>query len=163
MVVTGQELATREALEVLKKGGNAVDAAVTASFVMAVTLPRAGNIGGGGFMLIHNAGRKEVIALDRTIAELSIHYQQQGKEIQTQWAKIDANHREIEAVDRKADEWINKGRGAWFTLMVLGGLAQAVVLGSIAYTFGHLRTAEDTVLLMNQRVIQLEQHKEARP
>lgn len=64
MVVTGQELATREALEVLKKGGNAVDAAVTASFVMAVTLPRAGNIGGGGFMLIHNAGRKEVIALD---------------------------------------------------------------------------------------------------
>lgn len=100
---------------------------------------------------------KEVIALDRTIAELSIHYQQQGKEIQTQWGKIDANHKEIEAVDRKADEWINKGRGAWFTLMILGGLAQAVVLGSVAYTFGHLRTAEDTVLLMNQRVIQLEQ------
>ncbi len=64
MVVTGQELATKEALLVLKKGGNAVDAAVTAAFVMAVTLPRAGNIGGGGFMLIHNAATKEVIALD---------------------------------------------------------------------------------------------------
>jgi gamma-glutamyltranspeptidase/glutathione hydrolase len=64
MVVTGQELATKEALFVLTKGGNAVDAAVTAAFVMAVTLPRAGNIGGGGFMLIHNAATKEVIALD---------------------------------------------------------------------------------------------------
>lgn len=106
---------------------------------------------------------KEVIALDRTIAELSIHYQQQGKEIQTQWTKIDVNHKEIEAVDRKADEWINKGRGAWFTLMILGGLAQAVVLGSVAYTFGHLRTAEDTVLLMNQRVIQLEQTRGLKP
>lgn len=64
MVVTGQELATREALAVLKRGGNAVDAAVTAAFVMAVALPRAGNIGGGGFMLIHNAAKKEVVALD---------------------------------------------------------------------------------------------------
>lgn len=64
MVVTGQDLATRSALEVLKRGGNAVDAAVTAAFVMAVTLPRAGNIGGGGFMLIHDASKKEVIALD---------------------------------------------------------------------------------------------------
>ncbi len=64
MAVTGQDLATKSALDVLKKGGNAVDAAVTAAFVMAVTLPRAGNIGGGGFMLIHDASKKEVIALD---------------------------------------------------------------------------------------------------
>ncbi len=102
---------------------------------------------------------KEVITLDRTIAELSIHYQQQGKEIQTQWGKIDANHKDIEVVDKKADEWINKGRGAWFTLMIVGSLAQVVVLGSIAYTFGHLRSAEDSVLLMNQRIIQLEQRR----
>lgn len=64
MVVTGQELATREAVAVLKKGGNAIDAAVTAAFVMAVTLPRAGNIGGGGFMLIHDAKKKETIGID---------------------------------------------------------------------------------------------------
>ncbi len=99
---------------------------------------------------------KEVITLDRTIAELSIHYQQQGKEIQTQWNKIDTNHKEIESVNKKADEWINKGRGAWFTLMILGTLAQGTVLGSVAYIFGHLRSAEDSVLLMNQRIIQLE-------
>jgi gamma-glutamyltranspeptidase/glutathione hydrolase len=64
MVVTGQELATRAGLDVLKRGGNAVDAAVTAAFVLAVTLPRAGNIGGGGFMLIHTAKTGEVVALD---------------------------------------------------------------------------------------------------
>ena len=64
MVVTGQDLATRAGLYVLRKGGNAVDAAVTAAFVMAVTLPRAGNIGGGGFMLIYSAKTKEVTALD---------------------------------------------------------------------------------------------------
>ena len=64
MVVTGQDLATREGLEVLKKGGNAVDAAVTAAFVMAVTLPRAGNLGGGGFMLIYSAATQRTTALD---------------------------------------------------------------------------------------------------
>ncbi len=64
MVVTGQGLATRAAVDVLKNGGNAVDAAVTAAFVMAVTLPRAGNIGGGGFMLIYLASTKEMLALD---------------------------------------------------------------------------------------------------
>jgi gamma-glutamyltranspeptidase/glutathione hydrolase len=64
MVVAGQDAAARAGLEVLKGGGNAVDAAVTAAFVMAVTLPRAGNIGGGGFMLIHSARTGEVIAID---------------------------------------------------------------------------------------------------
>ena len=64
MVVAGQEAAARAGLEVLKGGGNAVDGAVTMAFVMAVTLPRAGNIGGGGFMLIHSAKTKEVVAID---------------------------------------------------------------------------------------------------
>lgn len=102
---------------------------------------------------------KEVITLDRTIAELSIYHQQQSKEIQTQWARIDAQTTALDAVDKKADEWINKGRGAWATLMIVGTLAQAAVLGSVAYTFNHLRAAEDAVLLLNQRVIQLEKNK----
>jgi len=50
MVVTSHTLATEVALEVLKEGGNAIDAAVTAGFALAVTQPRSGNIGGGGFM-----------------------------------------------------------------------------------------------------------------
>lgn len=64
MAVTGDKFATEAALAVLKSGGNAIDAAVTAGFVMAVTMPRAGNIGGGGFMLIYSAKDKKVIAID---------------------------------------------------------------------------------------------------
>jgi gamma-glutamyltranspeptidase/glutathione hydrolase len=55
MVVTQEAEASRVGLDVLKRGGNAVDAAVAVGFALAVTLPRAGNIGGGGFMLIHRA------------------------------------------------------------------------------------------------------------
>lgn len=64
MVVTAEPLAAAIGLDVLKNGGNAVDAAVTIGFVMAVTHPQAGNIGGGGFMLIYSAKTQEVVALD---------------------------------------------------------------------------------------------------
>ena len=64
MVSTQEKLATQAGLQVLKEGGNAVDAAVTIGFVLAVTLPRAGNIGGGGFMVIHLSENNENIALD---------------------------------------------------------------------------------------------------
>ncbi len=64
MVSSQEKLATQAGLEVLKEGGNAIDAAVTVGFALAVTLPRAGNIGGGGFMIIHLAENNENIALD---------------------------------------------------------------------------------------------------
>jgi len=64
MVVTSHFLATESALEVLEKGGNAIDAAVTAAFSLAVTQPRSGNIGGGGFMLISSEPKDEVVAID---------------------------------------------------------------------------------------------------
>jgi gamma-glutamyltranspeptidase / glutathione hydrolase len=55
MVVAQEELAARIGVDVLAKGGNAVDAAVAVGFALAVTYPPAGNIGGGGFMIIHLA------------------------------------------------------------------------------------------------------------
>ena len=64
MVVTSHFLASQEALKVLKNGGNAIDAAVTAAFALAVTQPRSGNIGGGGFMLVSNEKTNKVIAID---------------------------------------------------------------------------------------------------
>jgi gamma-glutamyltranspeptidase/glutathione hydrolase len=64
MVASQEELATKAGLQVLKEGGNAVDAAVTIGFTLAVTLPQAGNLGGGGFMLIHLADKNQTIALD---------------------------------------------------------------------------------------------------
>jgi gamma-glutamyltranspeptidase/glutathione hydrolase len=59
MVVSQEALATRVGVDILQQGGNAVDAAVAVGFAMAVTYPRAGNLGGGGFMLIHLASGKD--------------------------------------------------------------------------------------------------------
>jgi gamma-glutamyltranspeptidase / glutathione hydrolase len=64
MVASQEALATRIGVEVLEQGGNAVDAAVAVGFALAVTLPRAGNIGGGGFMIVHRADRGETKAID---------------------------------------------------------------------------------------------------
>jgi gamma-glutamyltranspeptidase / glutathione hydrolase len=64
MVATQEERATRAGLEVLRNGGNAVDAAATIAFTLAVTLPRAGNLGGGGFMIVHDAEAGETVAID---------------------------------------------------------------------------------------------------
>ena len=64
LVVAQEKLAARIGADILKQGGNAVDAAVATAFAMAVTYPRAGNIGGGGFMVIHLAGRNEDVAID---------------------------------------------------------------------------------------------------
>jgi gamma-glutamyltranspeptidase/glutathione hydrolase len=64
MVVAQEKIAAQVGADVLRRGGNAVDAAVATGFAMAVTYPRAGNIGGGGFMMIHSAERHEDVAID---------------------------------------------------------------------------------------------------
>ena len=64
MVVSEQELASQAGLAMLKAGGNAVDAAVAVGFALAVVLPNAGNLGGGGFMMVHTAQDGKDIALD---------------------------------------------------------------------------------------------------
>jgi len=62
MVASTSEIASRVGVDIMKKGGNAVDAAVAVALTMAVTWPAAGNLGGGGFMLIRNAdGTSEAI------------------------------------------------------------------------------------------------------
>lgn len=74
MVSSQEALATQAGVEILKQGGNAVDAAVAVGFSLAVTLPRAGNIGGGGFMLVHLAKPNKTIAIDyREMAPSAAH------------------------------------------------------------------------------------------
>ena len=71
MVASQNDLASQVGRDVLQRGGNAVDAAVAMGFVLAVNLPRAGNLGGGGFMLVHMAESEMSFALDyRSIAPL---------------------------------------------------------------------------------------------
>jgi gamma-glutamyltranspeptidase/glutathione hydrolase len=64
MVVAQEKIAARIGGDILRQGGNAIDAAVATGFAMAVTYPRAGNIGGGGFMVIHSSERNEDVAID---------------------------------------------------------------------------------------------------
>ena len=64
MVASHNALSSEIAAEILAKGGNAIDAGAALGFALAVTLPRAGNIGGGGFMLVHVAELNKTIAID---------------------------------------------------------------------------------------------------
>ncbi len=85
MVVTQNAIASNVGADVLRRGGNAVDAAVAIGFTLAVTLPRAGNIGGDGFMLVHDSKSGEDVVLDfRSVAPkaatLAMFLDNQGKE-----------------------------------------------------------------------------------
>lgn len=64
MVASEHEIASQVGLDILKRGGNAVDAAVAVGFALAVVLPHAGNLGGGGFLVLHDVKSGQNIALD---------------------------------------------------------------------------------------------------
>lgn len=74
MVVSQEAVASRVGADILAQGGNAIDAAVATGLALAVTLPRAGNLGGGGFMLVHLAEEGRTIAIDyREMAPMAAH------------------------------------------------------------------------------------------
>ena len=85
MVVSQNAIASRVGADMIRRGGNAVDAAVAMGFALAVTLPRAGNIGGDGFMLVHDGQSGQDIFFDfRSVAPkaatLPMFLDNQGKE-----------------------------------------------------------------------------------
>lgn len=86
MVVSQNTIATKVGADILRQGGNAVDAAVATAFALAVTLPRAGNIGGDGFMMVHLAKTNETIFIDYRgvapkAAKLETFVDADGKEV----------------------------------------------------------------------------------
>jgi len=103
MVVSADEYATKIGLEVLKKGGNAIDAAVAVGYALAVSYPTAGNLGGGGFMVIHKADGKNT----------SIDY------------------REKAPLSAKEDMYLDKN-GKFIPLLSQEGVTSAGVPGSVA-------------------------------
>ena len=64
MVVSQRRIASEVGAQILREGGNAVDAAVATALALAVVLPRAGNLGGGGFMMIYSEEQNKTIAID---------------------------------------------------------------------------------------------------
>lgn len=85
MVVSQNAAASQVGASIIRRGGNAIDAAVAMSFVLAVTLPRAGNIGGDGFLLYHDATQNQQSFIDfRSVAPraatLAMFIDNQGKE-----------------------------------------------------------------------------------
>ncbi|MCW8804483.1 MAG: gamma-glutamyltransferase [Ignavibacteriaceae bacterium] len=73
MVVSTSSYASKIGVDIMKKGGNAVDAAVAVGFALSVTYPSAGNLGGGGFMVLHLADGKNITIDYREKAPLSAH------------------------------------------------------------------------------------------
>lgn len=86
MVVSQNAIATKVGADILRQGGNAVDAAVATAFALAVTLPRAGNIGGDGFMMVYLAKTDQTVFIDYRgvapkAAKLETFVDADGKEI----------------------------------------------------------------------------------
>jgi len=90
MVVSQNSLATSVGQTILARGGNAVDAAVAVGFALAVTLPRAGNLGGSGFMLAHMAEETKTVAFDyRSVAPLTASVEKYSKaDGEMDWDKL---------------------------------------------------------------------------
>ena len=85
MVVSQNDIASEVGARILAEGGNAIDAAVAVGFALAVTLPRAGNIGGDGFLTAYVAGQKKVTTIDfRSVApqtaKLEMFVDEKGEE-----------------------------------------------------------------------------------
>ena len=95
MVVSSHELASKVGIDILKSGGNAIDAAIATGFALSVVHPGAGNIGGGGFMVIRLAGGAVTTIDFREVAPSSAYKEMflddslnviKGKSWSTSWA-----------------------------------------------------------------------------
>ena len=126
MVVAPEARAARIGVDILKRGGNAVDAAVAVGFALAVTYPRAGNIGGGGFMVIHLAKNRNLD--NRNVA---IDYRETAPAAATPTMFLDA----------KGDPDPTKSRDSGLSVGVPGTVA-GLALAREKYGSGKLSLAE---------------------
>ncbi len=127
MVVAQESRAARIGVEILDRGGNAVDAAVAVGFALAVTYPRAGNIGGGGVMVIHLAKENR----DKGGQDLAIDYRETAPAAATATMFLDA----------KGEPDPKKSRDSALSIGVPGTVA-GLALAHEKYGSGKLSLAE---------------------
>jgi gamma-glutamyltranspeptidase/glutathione hydrolase len=138
MVVSQSAVATQVGVDILKQGGNAVDAAVAVAFAEAVTLPRAGNIGGGGYMIVHMAA-----TADRPAQDIAINYYGTAPRATTPDLLLDDNGK----FDRRAPSGFRNVSvpgtvaGMWEAHKRFGALSWAQVVAP------SVKLAEDGVIL----------------
>jgi gamma-glutamyltranspeptidase / glutathione hydrolase len=143
MVVSQNAIASEVGAQILRDGGNAVDAAVAIGFALAVTLPRAGNIGGDGFMTVYDAETKQVRVVDfRSVAPMAatpaMFVDEQGEErdIASAGYLAPAVPGTVAGLEHAHDRW---GRMAWADLVAPAqGLARDGVrlTADEAFVFG---------------------------
>src|SRR5258705_1145921 len=127
MVATDEELGSKAGVEILKRGGNAVDAAVAVAFALAVVEPAAGNIGGGGFMLVRLANGPTTFFDYREVAP--------GKATRDMYIKDGKLDEEASVIGYKsvavpgAVAGLELGLKTYGAMEVAGGMAPGVWLG----------------------------------
>ena len=122
MVATDEQLGSEAGVEILKRGGNAVDAAVAVAFALAVVEPAAGNIGGGGFMLVRLADGRTTFFDYREVAP--------GKASRDMYIKPDGSlDKELSVIGYKSVAVPGTVAGLELALKTYGKLKLADVLG----------------------------------
>jgi len=147
MVASQEANATRVGLDILQRGGTAVDAAVAVGFALAATLPRAGNLGGGGFMMIHDAKSGRTVAID---------YRETAPAAATRDMYLDA----AGDVDKEAFRYSHKAIGVPGTVAGLTLALQKYGTMTLKDVMAPaLRLAGDGFLVSNDMARQLERRK----
>src|SRR5205809_3877357 len=144
MVATDEELASRAGVEILQKGGNAVDAAVATAFALAVVEPAAGNIGGGGFMLVRMADGRTGFLDYREVAP--------GKATRDMYIKPDGNlDNEASVIGYKSVAVPGTVAGLELALKTYGSMKLADVMARA------IRLAEEGFVLSEKLAAELEE------
>ena len=113
--------------------------------------------------------RQQVQGMDSTLkaiakgmedhAAMRFQQEQHTRDLMVLETAQTTHEKDITAAHRKVDEWLNRGRGALWAGIIFGGIIQGLVGAAIGYTFSHMRTAEDAVLLLTYRMNTVETRK----
>jgi gamma-glutamyltranspeptidase / glutathione hydrolase len=146
MVATDEELGSKAGVEILQRGGNAVDAAVAVGFALAVVEPAAGNIGGGGFMLVRLADGRATFLDYREVAP--------GKATRNMYIKPDGKlDEEASVIGYKSVAVPGTVAGLELALKTYGTMKLAKVMGPA------IRLAENGFVVSEKLAGQLQQQK----